>query len=222
MNENGKFESALIIDCVPETIDPQCCLLADLDNDGHLDIYLVVRNEGDSPLTNLLLKGKGDGRFEDVTTAWGGYRTDLSSPESAIALDFDLDGDLDLMTFDGGSDSTSQNGGVVSYMNQSDRMKGVTIILADPGGTPHGLGARVFCDDQMREVRSIASPSSSSVFPIHFGLNESPGPIEVTIHWPNTDGSMTTQTITLPTSGTAYRITKGAASYEELPQGAER
>jgi len=214
--DSGRFAEALIVECVPEEIDPNCCVLADFDNDGHLDIYLVVRGEHAPEAGNLLLQGLGNGRFRDRSSDWGGTPKGCQASESAIAFDFDLDGDLDLFTCNGGSDDTELNRGVACFTNQSSRFRGVTLQLEDSQGAPHGLGARVNCAGQMREVASVATPLSSSILPVHFGLGESQGPFPVEIQWMETDSTSTIQHVELPASGTAYRVRKGEAGPEIL------
>lgn len=62
-------------------------LPVDLDNDGHLDLL------GSGAERVLFWRGKGDGTFEDATAASG-----LAEASGAVAaaLDFDIEGDLDL------------------------------------------------------------------------------------------------------------------------------
>lgn len=64
--------------------------VADVDGDG-LDDLLVMPRFGD----NQLLRGLGGGRFEDVAAAWG--VADLAHAASAALVDFDNDGDPDLL-----------------------------------------------------------------------------------------------------------------------------
>ena len=64
-------------------------LIADLDEDGHADIYIGA------PGGDRLLRNLGDGRFEDVT----GFRLGASAGAAvgAVATDLDLDGRADLV-----------------------------------------------------------------------------------------------------------------------------
>ena len=67
---------------------------ADYDNDGRLDLY-VMRGGWEFFMRDSLLRGNGDGTFEDVTAAAGV----LEAPHrthSAGWADYDLDGRLDL------------------------------------------------------------------------------------------------------------------------------
>jgi hypothetical protein len=66
---------------------------ADFDNDGHLDV-LLIRGGWETPYPLSLLRNKGNGVFEDVTT-----RAGLAEPiasHSAAWGDFDNDGHVDL------------------------------------------------------------------------------------------------------------------------------
>ena len=64
---------------------------ADYDKDGDLDIF-VTRDNG---LPNSMMRNRGDGHFDDVTTDVG--LLSFNSTNLAVWLDFDQDGFLDLM-----------------------------------------------------------------------------------------------------------------------------
>ncbi len=63
-------------------------LAADLDNDGFLDVV------GYGPKRAVFWKGKGNGTFEDATAGAG---LAGASGEAAAVLDYDIEGDLDLV-----------------------------------------------------------------------------------------------------------------------------
>jgi Flp pilus assembly protein TadD len=65
------------------------CALGDYDNDEIVDLFVAGSNG------NFLFHGKGEGRFEDVTRA-SGISGQPSGARSALFLDADHDGDLDL------------------------------------------------------------------------------------------------------------------------------
>lgn len=69
-------------------------VVADYDNDGDQDLYVLGERNADST-AGLLYRNEGGGRFTNVS-APAGVRTSGQSPESAAWLDFDLDGDADL------------------------------------------------------------------------------------------------------------------------------
>ena len=148
---------------------PECTVLADLDNDGHLDLYVVQPLQEGLELPNRIFRGRGDGTFTDVTDTWGGAGPRDSAPESAWAADFDRDGDLDLLTLNGGDTrlTGAAERGLVVYRNlgtgglgpqgtadepadsltiaavaDTAGFKGVTITLVADSGPAHGIGAK--------------------------------------------------------------------------------
>jgi hypothetical protein len=64
-------------------------LAQDFDNDGHTDLFITRWD------TNVLLRNNGNGTYTDVSAASGLVVQDRWST-SAAALDYDLDGDLDI------------------------------------------------------------------------------------------------------------------------------
>ncbi len=195
-------------------LDPAAGLLADLDNDGHLDCYVVAHRRDETTPPNVLLQGLGDGGFVARSDQWGGGGPVGGNPESAWAVDLDRDGDLDLVTCNGGADDPGQTGGVVCYENRSTTQKGVTLELIPTAGAPHGLGARLRVRHgglmQVREVQSVANPVNAAVLPVHFGLGEHAGPVEVVVDWPTSGGGFVRQQVTLPAAGAAYRLRQGS------------
>lgn len=78
---------------------------ADLDNDGLPEIYLA--NDG----PDRILRNEGQGRFVDVTSAWGLDRPGRSA--GASFGDYDADGYLDVFVATLASEYTPENGTVV-------------------------------------------------------------------------------------------------------------
>ncbi len=66
----------------------------DADGDGKADLYLVAAIVGPNGLRDALLLNRGDGKYEDVTTAWG--LPDDRAGLGVAAGDFDADRRLDL------------------------------------------------------------------------------------------------------------------------------
>ena len=197
---------------------PLACVLADLDNDGDLDLYLVQKPAASRRPPNRIFRGRGDGSFAEDTGSWGGCGRPGGAAESAIAADFDLDGDLDLLTFDGGdyTGEFSRSRGIALYRNTGGDNRGVTLYLAPSGSAPHGLGAVVRLQTPgrtlVRQQLSVTASVSSSILPVHFGVARAEGPFPVSIRWPGG----TVQTVTLPRAGRAYRVTEGRPGVEVL------
>ncbi len=186
---------------------PVSCALADLDNDGRLDLA-VVRRSPDSVAAPVLLLGAGDGTFQRATGSTG--LAGVASRAMAIwAEDLDLDGDLDLVALNGEEVGRHAEGAVVLYENLTIR-RGLTLVLS-PAATvpPHALGAVVTLEvdgvRQVRQVRSVANPWNSTVAPLHFGVGDEPRPRSVTVTWP----SGLRQTLDVPAFETAFRLVEG-------------
>ena len=78
---------------------PEGIVTADYDNDGFTDIYMIG-TQGSNDTHGVLYHNNGDGTFTNVSIA-AGVRFTGYSPESASWVDFDLDGDVDLMIASG-------------------------------------------------------------------------------------------------------------------------
>ena len=86
--ENGRFANVSPASGVQAEGNGTGCAVGDIDNDGHLDLYIACVGR------DVLLRGHGDGTFENVTTA-SGIRAERWSTSVAM-LDYDADGWLDL------------------------------------------------------------------------------------------------------------------------------
>jgi len=98
---------------------PMCGGIAilDYDKDGTLDIFftngakLPELKRPDSSYWSCLLRGKGDGRFEDVTEKAQLAGQDLDFSFGVAAGDFDNDGDTDLFVANAGPNALYRNNG---------------------------------------------------------------------------------------------------------------
>lgn len=91
---------------------------ADYDNDGDKDV-LVLRGgwlDRGGELPNSLIENLGNGRFKDITIESGIYS--LFPTQTAVWLDFDLDGDLDLFI---GNEAGSKKHPSEFFRNNGDK-----------------------------------------------------------------------------------------------------
>jgi len=116
------------------------CMMADVNNDDHLDLYLVGPES-----ENKLFINRGDGTFEDKTAAFGlaglgnqggrGYGNNLAT---AMA-DLDNDGFTDLVCFSGGALRVFRNQGGKGFKEVIDYMgPGKAPIAGGPLGLTLG------------------------------------------------------------------------------------
>jgi hypothetical protein len=188
---------------------PWSLVVEDFDNDGMDDVYVTRLGVDQTNLPNELARGLGDGRFEPWP-AQDASADVFSGSTGAWAVDFDHDGDLDLLALQGAGPSPTQPGGALLYENRC-RRNGVTVELlgADPRRPALGARAILHTASGLRTdwVRSDAAPWNSTAPRLHFGVGDERGPFPLEVHWP--DGAQ--QTVTLPRARAAYRLVQGEA-----------
>ena len=176
--------------------------LADFDQDGWLDLYIVngtwVPNEV-SP-SNLFFHNMGDGTFREASGEMG--LEDYLMTAAASQFDMDGDGDLDLVTH-------PVNGPLVLFRNNSQG-RGLVFELQDLRGNRKAIGARLTLEmaDGSRQTREIQLGGGFMSFDaprVHFGLGETGEVQGLRIRWP--DGEETHLQGGLQ-SGYIYQITR--------------
>jgi len=206
---NFRFVEGPSLEILP--LAPECdsVLLADFDNDGVLDLHVMMHDQEKNNRRDLLARGVGDGSFIDVSSSWGADEVVEALPRGSWAMDVDHDGDLDLLKVHGKGEFPERSGLCLMYENVTTN-NGVTVELSMPGGAPHGMGARMTLHSalgaQMREVRSVIHHGNSTVAPVHFGLGSAAGPYRLVVRWPGGDE----QVVMLPESGRAYQVSKAS------------
>ncbi len=177
--------------------------VADFDNDGFQDIYIVngtwVPNEV-SP-SNLFFHNQRDGTFQEVSTAFG--LEDYLMTAAAVAFDIDHDGDLDLV-------AQPVNGPVVLFRNGVQSGNAVAVELRDRIGNSFGVGARLVAEladgaRMMREIQSGGGFMSFDAPVAHFGLGDAMELTRLSIHWPA--GGVTEIAGPIP-AGATYRVVR--------------
>ena len=179
--------------------------LGDFDNDGNLDLWFTAFGcPGYSCSdTNVLYQNSPDAsgpNFTDVTSAQGlgGRYTGNDA-----WVDFDNDGDLDLIT-----------GGVVFRNNVGNSNSWLKVDL---GGDGNSIGAIVKVTaggtTRARQVESGYGEAHFQPLIIHFGLGSHTGPVDVEITW--LDG--TTKTLQTAVNQTIDPINGGGGVGTALP-----
>ena len=149
--------------------------LGDYDNDGDLDLYLVVDSADDHP---VLYRNDGDWKFTDVT-AEAGLGSVGRTWQGAWA-DYDDDGDLDLLT-----------GGVL-YSNDGNDYHWLKVRLQGDGSAVNrsAIGAQVRIDIGQgriltRQVEAGTGFANQNDSTLHFGLAGYHNPVNLEILWPD-------------------------------------
>lgn len=176
--------------------------IADFDNDGHQDVYVVngtwVPNEV-SP-SNLFFHNDGTGHFTEASGPFG--LEDYLMTAAATAFDIDNDGDLDLVTH-------TVNGPLALFRNNAQG-RAIGVALADGAGNAQGIGARIILTGadgrtQTRELQSGGGFMSFDAPRAQFGLGDQDHARRIEIRWRS--GPPTVIEGPLP-AGALYRVAR--------------
>lgn len=158
--------------------------VADLDNDGYLDLYFGT---GDPQLSRLepnrVFRNQGDGTFVDVT-ALTGFQRPGNKGHGVSFIDIDGDGDLDVYAQLGGH-YQGDHARNAFYENRSGT--GNHWLQVDlTGGNPVGVQLRLQAGGktQYREVKGGEGFGSTNPMRLHFGLGKLAEVERLEIRWP--------------------------------------
>ncbi len=163
------------------------CELADFDNDGWLD--LVVTNghildniaEVQSNLSfaqPAQLFQNVEGRFRNVSSTAGEALARPRVGRGLAVLDFDRDGDLDLVL--------ANNGGAAELLrNDSNANHWLELRLIGTASNRDGIGTRIVSGSFSEELRAGSSYLAQSELTIHIGLGAEPRLDNIEVRWPS-------------------------------------
>ncbi|NRA44960.1 MAG: CRTAC1 family protein [Oligoflexales bacterium] len=154
--------------------------IVDLDSDGFQDI---INSEGAirSQKTgwNTFMYNQGNATFKEAQ--WQKQLTDPFSLFSFALIDFDFDGDLDII-------GNSSSGPVQVYKNETSNHS-ISFKLRDFQGNHFGVGSKIYLKTakglQLREVKASGGYQSFDPLMVHFGLGESSSASELKVVWPD-------------------------------------
>jgi tetratricopeptide (TPR) repeat protein len=158
----------------------------------------------------ILYRNQGNGRFVDISSVAG-----LDFPDDGRAfasLDFDLDGDLDLVLVNRNSPQLRllRNDG-------SEVRHSVAFRLEAKKGNRDAVGARLILEVAghrfTKTVRSGSGFLSQPSRAVYFGLGEKVAPLRLTIHWPS--GEL--QSFESILADQLIRITEGQNDFTSVP-----
>lgn len=185
-NDEGQWDSP----------DTHGVTVADFDNDGHIDILLTHYS---GPPGYTLLRNLGDGKFSKLESATdlGFQRDERVDGDMATAVDYDLDGRVDLILSEGTWGMNEDGKGVYRVMrNVWQTGNGFVLVRVRnaPKRTVTNLHALVSVRmrDGRVQMRRVGTPgslvSNSLVETVHFGVGTADSVAEIRVRW--TDGTV--------------------------------
>lgn len=154
--------------------------IVDLDADGFQDI---INSEGAirSHKTgwNTFMHNQGNTTFKQEQ--WNYKLTDPFSLFSFALIDYDFDGDLDII-------GNSSAGPIQVYRNET-KNNSIIFMLEDHQSNLFGVGSKIYLKTakglQLRELKASGGYQSFDPLSVHFGLGESISANELKIVWPD-------------------------------------
>ena len=165
--------------------------LADLDNDGWLDVFQVnghvypelVNGAEQYRNPRLTYRNLGNGRFEDVSDLSGAAIREKHSSRGAAFGDIDNDGDIDVLIMNMGEPPT------LLRNDQNSGHHWIRLHLVGTKSPRSAIGAQVRISSggrvQTQSVLSQSSFISQHDLRLHFGLGAAPRVDRVEIRWPS-------------------------------------
>lgn len=190
-NGNGTFTDITLSSGTFGSYRTRCVSMADFDNDGYLDLYVV--NFGNAQPPNHLFRNNGNGTFTEVasgTLAQG----QLENGSSATWSDFDNDGWVDLYTVGGSTEAPGEGMNQLLRNTNHNGNHWIEIELCGTISNRSAIGARIRIEHrdsegilitQMRDIQSGSGYNSMHMLRAHFGLGQSEVVQEIAIQWPS-------------------------------------
>jgi hypothetical protein len=169
------------------------CAWGDFDNDGALDLYVNGTVGGGVHYRDYLFRRQGSDVFADVTTP--GLLA-LNASHGVTWVDFDLDGDLDLAL--AGSAGDAMHHLLENRLPSTLAARSLQVRVLDEAGraTRPGAEVRVYAagSDRLLGTRLVDTGSgydAQSDLPLHFGLDDHDGPVDIAVTVTTTGGRVT-------------------------------
>ncbi len=189
----------------------------DFDNDGLKDLVMAQAIYMPATDRTYFWRQQPDHSFTDVTAALGLLVPEMKSTTFAEVIDYDMDGDDDLLV-------TGPDGGaLVLWKNNVGQNKNRIMIHAQPmsgyGINRSGIGTRIYVyyggKMQMREVMAgRGMHTGQQPFILNFGLGDATSVDSVVIRWP--DANCTRKVIYNPPINTRAVVNSFPAGMEDV------
>jgi hypothetical protein len=165
----------------------------DYDNDGYLDIYLLVSGTKNKNINDMIFKNNGNKTFTNITKEIAMIQNFSGRGYGVAYGDYNNDGLLDLFLTNGGNrwmyDRGKDSGPYILYENRASDNHWLKIKLIGTKSNRDGIGARVilYLKNQLLYRHNNGGMEgyiqNSSI--IHFGLGDAPNIKRIEVIWPS-------------------------------------
>jgi hypothetical protein len=164
--------------------------VADLDNDGHLDVYLGTGDPQISRLEpNRFFRNLGNGTFADLTQFLTGFQRPGNKGHGVAFVDIDDDGDLDVFAQLGGHYPGDHTYNAFYRNLKGNRNHWLEIELQGVKSNRNAIGAQLTVKagplTAYREVKGSEGFGATSPYRQHFGLGPHTKIDSLEIRWPS-------------------------------------
>ena len=162
---------------------------ADFDNDMDEDIYVVTANQVVNE-PNIFYQNQGDGTFIPLEDGAGAAGATVGIGDSVTAVDYNLDGFVDLFVTNGRDLALlNQDGPVQLFQNLGNDNHWLEIDLEGVISNRDGIGAKVYITaggkTQLRQQAGGIHNRSQNHSRLHVGLGQNRIVQELVVEWPS-------------------------------------
>lgn len=187
-NRNGTFSDVTFESKLYYPMGVMGAGVADLDNDGFVDIYFGVGGPRMHRLEpNRFFRNNGDGTFSDLSYYSG--LGQLAKGHGMTFIDLDQDGDLDVYAQIGGHHPGDLWRNKFFRNNKGNQNKWLQIDLTGTGSNRYGIGAEVVLKlggtALYREVKGSEGFGATSPYRLTFGLGKAERVESLLVLWPS-------------------------------------
>ena len=188
-NGNGTFTDVTFQSKLYHPMGTMGAGVADLDNDGYLDVYIGTGDPQMSRLEpNRLFHNNGDGTFADVTN-FVGFARPGNKGHGVAFIDIDDDGALDMFAQLGGHYPGDHAYNAFYHNLKAGQNHWLEVDLRGVKSNRMAVGTQltVKAGDLLvyREVKGSEGFGATSTFRQHFGLGGNGRVDSLEIHWPS-------------------------------------
>lgn len=189
---NGTYVDVSRLARIPKNLQTRGVTVGDFNNDGYIDMFLSIYSGRD-----IFLQNNGDGTFSRRNAPW--RKIGSAAGDMATAVDFNRDGQLDLVISEGDWHDQDRKGFYRLLSNSNKRRRNQYLLIrvgASPKRKASSLHAIVTVLSRGQTmIRKVGSPGTavcnSWIEIVHFGIGHSQPVDKVSVRW--VDGAILTK-----------------------------